>query len=295
MQFVINRRRALMGFAAMAASASARAVGAPDRVNQANDRLAAIEAREGGRLGVMVLDTGPGGARLEHRSGERFPMCSTFKLMAAAAVLERVDAGKERLDRMIAYGPGDLLEYAPVTKAHVADGGMSLADLCAAALNWSDNTAANLILAAIGGPEGFTAFVRSLGDSTTQLDRNEPTLNTSIPGDERDTTTPQAMADDLQKTLIGDALSVTSRKQLETWLINDKVGDKRLRAGLPPSWGIGDKTGSGDHGTTNTIGIIRPPGRPPLIAVVYYTGSDAPMDARNAIHKEIGGLIANIF
>jgi beta-lactamase class A len=295
MQFVTNRRRALMGFAAMAASASARAVGAPDRVKQANDRLAAIEAREGGRLGVMVLDTGPGGARLEHRSGERFPMCSTFKLMAAAAVLERVDAGKERLDRMIAYGPGDLLEYAPVTKAHVADGGMSLADLCAAALNWSDNTAANLILAAIGGPEGFTAFVRSLGDSVTRLDRNEPTLNTSIPGDERDTTTPQAMADDLQKTLIGDALSETSRKQLETWLINDKVGDKRLRAGLPPSWGIGDKTGSGDHGTTNTIGIIRPPGRSPLVAAVYYSGSDAPMDARNAVHKEIGGIIANTF
>jgi beta-lactamase class A len=295
MQFVINRRRALMGFAAMAASASARAVGAPDRVNQANDRLAAIEAREGGRLGVMVLDTGPGGARLEHRSGERFPMCSTFKLMAAAAVLERVDAGKERLHRMIAYGPGDLLEYAPVTKAHVADGGMSLADLCAAALNWSDNTAANLILADIGGPEGFTAFVRSLGDSVTRLDRNEPTLNTSIPGDERDTTTPQAMAGDLQKTLIDDALSETSRKQLETWLINDKVGDKRLRAGLPPSWGIGDKTGSGDHGTTNTIGIIRPPGRSPLVAAVYYGGSDAPMDARNAVHKEIGGIIANTF
>jgi beta-lactamase class A len=284
-----------MGFAAMAASATTRAVGAPDRVRQANDRLTAIEAREGGRLGVVVLDTGPGGARLEHRTGERFPMCSTFKLMASAAVLERVDAGKERLDRVIAYGPGDLLEYAPVTKAHVADGGMSLTDLCAAALNWSDNTAANLILGAIGGPEGFTAFVRSLGDSTTRLDRNEPTLNTSIPGDERDTTTPRAMADDLQKTLIGDALSETSRKQLETWLINDKVGDKRLRAGLPPSWGIGDKTGSGDHGTTNTIGIIRPPGRAPLIAAVYYTGSDAPMDARNAIHKEIGGLIANTF
>ncbi len=137
--------------------------------------------------------------------------------------------------------------------------------------------------------------MRSLGDPATRLDRNEPSLNTSVPGDERDTTTPAAMAGIMQKALLGDVLSEVSRRQLEAWLINDKVGDKRLRAGLPPSWLIGDKTGSGDHGTTNTIGIIRPPGRAPLIAAVYYTKSDAPMEARNAIHKEIGGIIAETF
>ncbi len=243
----------------------------------------------------MVVLVSGGGPALAYRAGERFPMCSTFKLMASAAVLKRVDEGKERLDRVIPYGPADLLDYAPVAKAHVAEGGMTLGSLCAAAIDWSDNTAANLILDAIGGPAGFTAFVRSVGDFTTRLDRHEPSLNTSVPGDERDTTTPQAMAEDVRTALLGDVLSEASRAQLEAWLVSDKVGDKRLRAGLPPSWGIGDKTGSGDHGTANVVAIIRPPARPPLIAAVYYTESDASMDARNAIHKEIGGIIAETF
>src|SRR5271166_7170562 len=181
-----SRRALVFGLAAAAASLSVRAASSPgeDRVKLANERLAAIEAREGGRLGVAVLDAG-GGAGLAHRAGERFPMCSTFKLMASVAVLERVDQGKETLDSVVPYGPGDLLDYAPVAKAHIADGGMTLGSLCAAAIDWSDNTAANLILDAIGGPAGFTAFVRSLGDSTTRLDRNEPNLNASVPGDER--------------------------------------------------------------------------------------------------------------
>jgi beta-lactamase class A len=235
------------------------------------------------------------GATIEHRADERFPMCSTFKLLAAAAALKRVDEGAERLDRTIIFGPDDLLDYAPVTKAHIAQGGMTLADLCAAAIDWSDNTAANLVLQTIGGPAGLTRFARSLGDHATRLDRNEPTLNEALPGDERDTTSPRAMAADMQEVLLGDALSDASRRQLQTWLINDKVGDKRLRAGLPGSWRIGDKTGSGDHGSTNTIAILWSPQRAPLIATVYYTESSAPMDARNAIHKEIGGLIAETF
>ncbi len=296
MPVFVTRRFVVLGVAVTAAAGRARAGSSSleDRIGHANDRIAAIEKREGGRLGVAVLDAG-GGPTLAYRAGERFPMCSTFKLLAAAAVLKRVDEGKEKLDRVIPYGPGDLLEYAPVTKAHVADGGMTLGDLCAAAIDWSDNTAANLVLDAIGGPQGFTAFVRSIGDSTTRLDRNEPTLNTAVPGDERDTTTPQAMAESVQKVLLGNVLSEGSRAQLEAWLIGDKVGDKRLRAGLPSSWGVGDKTGSGDHGRANVIAIIRPPGRAPLIAAVYYTESDASMDARNAVHKEIGGIIAETF
>jgi beta-lactamase class A len=222
-------------------------------------------------------------------------MCSTFKLLTAAAALKRVDDGAERLDRTIAYGPNDLLEYAPIVKAHVAEGGMTVADLCAAAIDWSDNTAGNLILQSIGGPAGFTQFARSLGDELTRLDRNEPTLNESLPGDPRDTTSPRAMATNMQKVLLGDALSDASRHQLQTWLIGDKVGDKRLRAGLPPSWRIGDKTGTGDRGSTNAVAIIWPPGRAPLIATVYYTESSASVDARNAIHKAIGALIAETF
>ena len=287
-------RRFFLGALAAAAPVFARAASSEDRAKLANNRLAALEERAGGRLGVAILDTG-NGAKLAHRADERFPMCSTFKLLASAAVLKLVDEEKESLDRTIAYGPSDLLEYAPVTKAHVGEGGMRLGDVCAAAIDWSDNTAANLLLSVIGGPEVFTRFARSLGDQATRLDRNEPSLNTATPGDARDTTTPLAMACDIQDVLLGDVLSEASRKQLEAWLIADKVGDKRLRAGLPPTWGIGDKTGSGDHGTANTIGIIRPPGRAPLLAAVYYTGSDASMDARNAVHKQVGQIIAETF
>ena len=292
----MHRRSFLAALAASAACVRARAAAssAEERLALANKRLAEIEAREGGRLGVFVRDTGAG-ATIEHRADERFPMCSTFKLLTAAAALKRVDDGAERLDRTIAYRPNDLLEYAPIAKAHVAEGGMTLADLCAAAIDWSDNTAANLVLQAIDGPPGFTQFARSLGDKVTRLDRNEPTLNEATPGDERDTTSPRAMATDMQKVLLGDALSDQSRRQLEAWLIDDKVGDKRVRAGLPHSWRIGDKTGSGDHGTANTIAIIRPPDQAPILAAVYYTESSAPMDARNAIHKEIGSLIAETF
>ena len=290
-----GRRSFLAGLAAIAASLRARAAPlAEERLDLASKRLAQIEAREGGRLGVFVRDTGTG-STLEHRADERFPMCSTFKLLAAAAALKRVDEGAERLDRTIPFGPSDLLEYAPIAKAHVAEGGMTLAEACAAAIDWSDNTAANLILQAIGGPPGFTQFARSLGDSTTRLDRNEPSLNAATPKDERDTTSPRAMAEDMGQVLLGEVLFEASRRQLQAWLIDDKVGDKRLRAGLPPSWRIGDKTGSGDHGTANTIAIIWPPERAPVIATVYYTESSEPMDARNAIHRETGGLIANAF
>jgi beta-lactamase class A len=292
----MHRRSFLAALAASAACVRARAAAssAEERLALANKRLAEIEAREGGRLGVFVRDTG-GGATIEHRADERFPMCSTFKLLTAAAALKRVDDGAERLDRTIAYGPNDLLEYAPIAKARVAEGGMTVADLCAAAIDWSDNTAGNLVLQSIGGPAGFTAFARSLGDELTRLDRNEPTLNESLPGDPRDTTSPRAMAANMHKVLVGDGLSDGSRHQLQTWLIGDKVGDKRLRAGLPPSWRIGDKTGTGDRGSTNAVAIIWPPGRAPLIAAVYYTESSAPMDARNAIHKEVGTLIAETF
>lgn len=284
----MSRRFFLAGAAALCGSSGALG---EDRIGAARARIAEIEARAGGRIGVAVIDTGTR-ARLAYRGDERFPMCSTFKALAAAAVLQRVDRGKERLDRIVPYGPADLLSYAPVAKAHVSEGGMALGSLCAAAIDFSDNTAGNLILAAIGGPEGFTAFIRSLGDGVTRLDRNEPTLNEATPGDPRDTTSPSAMANDLERVLLGNVLTEASRQKLEAWMIADKVGDKRLRAGLPPTWTIGDKTGSGDHGTANAIAIIRPPDRAALIAAVYCTGSGQPMEALNAIHKEIGALIA---
>lgn len=287
-----SRRGVLLAMAGSLIAGRARA--ADDSLAAAQAHIALIESRVGARLGVAALDAASG-RFLGYHEAERFPMCSTFKWLAAAAALKRVDAGLEKLDRRIPYGPSDLFEYAPVAKAHVAEGAMSLGDLCAAAIQWSDNTAANLVLAAIGGPEAVTAFSRSVGDETTRLDRNEPTLNTSIPGDPRDTTSPLAMARDLRAVLLGEALSPSSRAQLEAWMVGDKVGDKRIRAGLPADWRVGDKTGTGDYGTANVVAILRPPGRAPILAAVYLTQSTSTLEARNAAHRDVGALIAETF
>jgi beta-lactamase class A len=256
--------------------------------------LAEVEAKVGGRLGVAALDVATG-RRLVYRANERFPMCSTFKAMAVAAVLRRVDSGHERLDRFVPYGETNLLSYAPVTKAHVAEGGMRLADLCAAAVEFSDNTAANLILASIGGPAGWTRFVRSLGDGRSRLDRNEPTLNTAIPGDRRDTTTPSAMVADLKATLLDRALSTASRDRLKGWMLATQTGLARLRAGMPATWQVGDKTGTGERATANDIAVTWTPDGPIVIAC-YLTGAVAATpDARDAAIADVGRLVAEAF
>ena len=299
---LLNRRNVMLGSASLAlggllSNADAAPPAPPpdrQRLRAAAVQLAALERRNGGRLGVAVLEP-DSGARLTHGAGERCAMCSTFKFLAAAAMLAKVDAGKARLDQAIAYGPADLLSYAPETKKHVGDGQMSLGDLCAAALAWSDNTAANLMLAEIGGPRRLTRYIRGLGDKLTRLDRNEPTLNTAIPGDPRDTTTPDAMVADMAAILLGPALSPAGRGQLERWMAACQTGQNRLRAGLPPSWRVADKTGSGDHGTANTIALLRRDGRPPLLAAVYYTQSPATPAGRDAVHAHVAQLIADTF
>lgn len=257
-------------------------------------RLAALEARAGGRLGVAALDTGTG-RRIAHRGEERFPMCSTFKVLLAGAVLARVEKGQERLDRPIAYTKADLLEYAPVATARLAEGRMTVEALCAAAVEASDNTAANLLLQALGGPGEVTAFARGLGDPVTRLDRTEPTLNTALPGDPRDTTTPAAMVESLKAMLLGGGLEPDSCQRLEGWMRGSLTGGDRLRAGLPATWTIGDKTGTGDRGTVNDVAILRPPGRAPILVAAYYTGSRAPLKDRNAVLAEVGRIVAAAF
>jgi beta-lactamase class A len=247
--------------------------------------IAAIEAKTGSRIGVAALDT-DSGKRLDHRSEERFPMCSTFKFLAVAAVLKRVDQGKENLDRFIRYDAKDILEYAPVTKAHLKEGGMTLGALCAAAIEQSDNTAGNLLLAAIGGPTGLTNSARSFGDDMTRLDRIEPELNSAIPGDERDTTTPAAMCSDMQRLLLSDVLSESSRHLLEDWLRRDETGTLMIRSGVPKTWSIGDKTGRGANGATNDVAIIRQPGRAPILIAIYSIGSTSSADDRAATVAE---------
>jgi len=253
--------------------------------------FARIEATSGGRLGVAALDTSDG-SRAGNRMDERFPMCSTFKLLAAAAILARVDAGKERLDRRIAYGAGDLVTYSPVTEKHVGTG-LTLAELCDAAVTLSDNTAGNLLLANLDGPEGLTSFARSLGDTLTRLDRTEPTLNEAKPGDPRDTTTPAAMLADIHALVLGDALSEASRGQLKAWLLANKTGGGRLRAGLPGDWALGDKTGSGERGTTNDVGVIWPVGRAPIVVTIYLTETSMPAEHRNTTLAAVGQVIAS--
>ena len=259
--------------------------------NDAATRIVAIESRMGGRIGVAALDTNSN-KRLDYRQDERFAMCSTFKFLAAAAVLKRVDEKKEKLERFVPYGAKEILEYAPVTKEHLKDGGMTLGALCAAAIVQSDNTAGNLLLNAIGGPAGLTNFVRTLGDRVTRLDRIEPELNSAIPGDERDTTTPAAICSDMQRLLLGDALSEASRRQLEDWLQRNETGGAMIRAGVPKNWIIGDKTGRGSNGATNDIAIMRPPGRAPILLAIYSAGSTATANDRAAAIAEVAKIVA---
>lgn len=255
-------------------------------------RVKVLEARTGGRLGVFVLDTGTG-RELAYRADERFPMCSTFKAILTAAILARVEKGQESLKALVPYSSKDLLAWAPVTSRHVAEG-LSVEALCEAAVTQSDNTAANLLLSRLGGPEGYTAYVRTLGDALTRLDRNEPTLNTAIPGDPRDTTTPRAMAQNLQRVLLDQVLKAEYQAKLEGWMFACTTGIARLRAGLPKDWKVADKTGSGGNGTTNDIALLRPPHRAPILVCAYLTAATVDQAAQNATLAEVARTFSGL-
>jgi beta-lactamase class A len=256
-------------------------------------QLATIETRVAGRLGVSILDT-ESGFSAGHRENERFPMCSTFKALAAAAVLERVDQRLDDLSRRIVFSREDLVPYSPETGKHTGGEGMTLSELCEAAVTLSDNTAGNLLLASIGGPPGLTAFARRLGDTVTRLDRNEPTLNEALPGDPRDTTSPAAMRATLRALLLGNRLSPSSRDRWLAWLQANQTGGERIRAGLPKGWRVGDKTGTGERGTANDIAIVWPPGRGPIVVTAYLTATTAAAAQRNAALAEVGRLAASV-
>jgi beta-lactamase class A len=255
------------------------------------DPFTALEAAAGGRLGVAAIDLATG-AEIGHRTGDRFAMCSTFKWVLAAATLAAVDAGELSLQREVVYGEKDLLEYAPTTRANIATGRLSVEALAGAIITNSDNTAANLLFPLIGGPAGLTAFVRKHGDSVTRFDRDEPTLNTNLPGDPRDTTTPGAMATLMKTILVGEhALSRESRERLLAWLIACETGKERLRAGLPRDWVTGDKTGTGERSAVNDVAIITPPGRAPLIVAAFLSDSGRPPAELNPSHAAIARAV----
>jgi beta-lactamase class A len=238
------------------------------------------------RIGVAAIDLSTN-RRIEYRAEERFVMCSTFKMLAVAAVLKRVDENKEKLDRFVPYGEAQLLSYAPVTREHVKEGGMTLEALCAAAIEMSDNTAANLVLESIGGPQKVTEFARVLGDKFTRLDHNEPELNVARPGQDDDTTTPAAMCADLQRLLTSDYLTEASRTKLERWMQQNQTGSMMIRAGIPADWKVGDKTGRSGDGATNDIAILRPPGGGPIFLAIYTVDPAESQEARNQLVADV--------
>ncbi len=258
------------------------------------EKIAALARETGGRLGLVALDSASGKS-IAFQPKERFRFCSTFKLPLTAAVLQRIDQGQEKPDRRIAYGPEDLLEYAPVTRAHVAEGSMTVSDLCAAAMQVSDNTAANLLLATIGGPEGLTRFLRSVGDTTTRSDRAEPELNRAVAGEERDTTTAAAMVANLQNFFTGKVLSAGSRAQLLAWMEGNTTGDSLIRAGVPAEWKVGDKTGRSGDGVVNDVAILQPPGRGPIFLAIYTDMPGLPKEQQDRVIAQATRLVVEAF
>lgn len=298
MTMSFSRRQALAGsLLAIPALAAFGSIARAERSGEAENRLAELERKHPGRFCVTILDLG-NGRRIQHRADERILMCSTFKALLAALALKRVEKGESKLDERIKFTKKDLITTnSPVTEAHVGGSGMTIAELCDAIVTRSDNAAANLLLARFGGPAALTAFCRGLGDDITRLDRIEPELNVHDgPDDQRDTTTAAAMAETLRKLLFTDALSAASRSQLAAWLITNKTGDKRLRAGVPGDWLVGDKTGtSGDeYGNANDIAVIWPPDRAPLIVTAFCEIPKISSRDRDAVIAEIGRIASQV-
>ena len=266
------------------------------KTSAANNELAKLEASANGRLGVAAINTGSG-LRVHYRADERFPFCSTFKVMVAAAILKQSVADQDLLAKRIRYHKDELVKsgYAPITQKHIADG-MTIAELCAATLQYSDNAAANFLVNELGGPAAITAYARSIGDNLFRLDRWEPELNSAIPGDERDTTTPAAMEKSLQGVTLRNALALPQREQLVTWLKGNTTGDKRLAAGVPKGWIVGDKTGTGSYGTTNDMGLLWPThGGAPIVAVFYFTQNDKATAPRDDVIAAATRIVINAF
>lgn len=256
-----------------------------------SDTLKTIEERLDARLGAAVLDDETGRS-WQYNADQRFPMMSTFKTLACAALLFQVDAGQEQLERVVTFDESDLVDYSPITENRTGPDGMTLGELCEATMSVSDNSAANFVLDAIGGQKKFNAFVRSIGDEFTRLDRRETELNAATPGDKRDTTTPHAMLMTLRALTLDSTLSRESRAQLTDWLSGNLVSAALFRAGVPGDWKVGDRTGAGGYGSRAIAAIMWPPGRSPVFATVYITETESSFDERNAAIAEIGRAIA---
>ena len=300
---MIDRRTFLAAAAGTALAAGCRAAvpageSAPAQpAIEARHRLEAIRATlgPGGRLGVAAIDTGSG-RELRFDADSRYAMASTFKLPLAAAMLALVDGGTIALDDRLPIPPGKLLDNSPATERYRKEGSLSVARLCSAIVELSDNAAANMLLRRIGGPEALTRFIRTCGDPVTRLDRYEMELNSNLPGDPRDTTSPAAMAGLVRTLVLGDRLSERSRRHLSTWLTKSVPGADRLKAGLPsPRWLVGHKTGTGANGAVNDVAIAWRSGKAPVVIASYQSGGTADRPARFAAHAAVGRLVAETY
>ncbi|RTL70829.1 MAG: class A beta-lactamase [Pseudonocardiaceae bacterium] len=254
-------------------------------------RVDDLESRFGARLGVWARDTGSG-AEVAHRADERFAFCSTFKMLAAAAVLR--DVAPDRLDAVVRYSAADLMTSGRVTRDHVATG-MTLRELCDAAVRFSDGTAGNLLMREVGGPAGLTAFARSIGDEVTRVDRTEPELAQGAPGEERDTSSPRALGQDMQRIVLGDVLATDRRDFLADPLVRNTTGDARVRAGVPAGRRVADKTGTGGYGTANDVAVVWPPGRAPIVVALMSTMAQRYADVDEALLAEAAGRVMTAF
>ena len=265
----------------------------PSVAQSAPGPLLDYERRSGGRIGLYAENLKTG-AKVTWRADERFVMCSTFKASLAACVLARVDQGSDHLGDLIAFEPGDLEDYAPVARENLAKGALSVEAMCKAAVELSDNTCANLLLTRIGGPSALTAFWRSTGDGVSRLDHNEPMLNRSPPGDPHDTTTPAAMAHNFRRFVFAKALAPASRERLAGWLTGCKTGDNRLRAGLPKTWTIGDKTGNNGKDAAGDIAVVWRGPRAPLLVCAYTQGGSPTPAQIDTVFAKIGPLVIKL-
>jgi beta-lactamase class A len=277
-------RRSVLAAAAALLSPLASATPAPAFVTE-------YENRTGGRVGFFAVNAASG-RQMAWRANERFAMCSTFKASLAALVLARVDAGRDRLDRPVPYGPADILDYAPAAKAHLADGRMTLEAMCQAAVELSDNTCANALLREVGGPQALTQFWRRLGDRASRLDHNEPLLNRTKPGEPHDTTTPAAMAHSISRLATGDALSPASRTLLVGWMVACQTGTRKLRAGMPPAWRVGDKTGSNGSDASGDLAVAWTPASGSIVVSAYVQGGRPAPGQQDELFAALGRRVA---
>jgi len=283
-RLVILHRREMLAVAASVLGGRVWAAGAPAALRD-------YERGSGGRVGLYAENVVTG-ARISWRADERFAMCSSFKASLAACVLRRVDRRTDDLAVMVPFGPADIGDmWAPVATANLAKGALSVAEMCRAAVEVSDNACANLLLARIGGPTAMTAFWRDIGDTVSRLDHNEPLLNRSPPGDPRDTTTPAAMAGNFRRLVLGNVLSAESRGRLTDWLVGCQTGGNRLRAGLPGTWKIGDKTGNNGKDAAGDIAVAWPRPDAPVVVCAYTQGGMPSAGEIDAVFAGIGRMV----